>query len=37
MNPLGKIAGQLALGLALACLAALAWAQGGQVAAQNSI
>jgi type IV pilus assembly protein PilQ len=37
MNPLGKIAGQLALGLALACLAALAWAQGGQLATQNSI
>ena len=33
MNPLGKIARQLTVGAALACMAALAWAQG----AQNSI
>lgn len=40
MKPLAKIAGQLALGLALACLAPFAGAQNGQLApatAQNSI
>ncbi len=40
MNPFGKIAGQLILGFALACLMALAGAQSGQpapAAEQNSI